>query len=106
MKKQKLKFVLVALLLVAVLVSAAACTSVSGIYYKYRGGEKNENDWIELKGGKWMESSGFNGTYEIKGDAITFYVLYGGENEVFMEGIISKGVLTYSFLGFSNEYRK
>lgn len=94
-----LVFVIVMLSLIPTFILA----SVNGTYYGYLNGEFSENEYITLSTGKWKESSGASGKYEVKGKQITLIYrdkdmgeIFGDDSELAVQklaGTVSNKVL-------------
>ena len=73
-----------------------------GVYYEVVGSSLDENSYIELKSGNVWYDGEDQGTFKITDGNIT---LYDGDTEL-MNGTISNGVLTLSFMGVTTVYKK
>ena len=73
-----------------------------GVYYEVVGSSLDENSYIELKSGNVWYDGEDQGTFKITDGNIT---LYDGDTEL-MNGTISNGVLTLSFMGETTVYKK
>lgn len=82
-------------------------TSNGTYYLKNKGtGTLNTNVYIKLNNGKFEDSDGIAGTYEISKGKITFYVEVYGEKTEFLSGTIENGTITIRVLNSTTTYVK
>ena len=114
MKKNLLKLLLVALLVVILTTAIVACnpnetpqnasdlSSYAGKYYEVRGNGLLADSWIELKAdGTWTDDDGASGRYSVNGIKITF-----SASGVDFEGTLQSGTLSVDVMGVVTAYRQ
>lgn len=92
--------------LILTLFSCASSSSLNGTYYLYEEGIRDANSFIEIKNGKWSDSDGLNGEYEINNQTIHFYSEVFGSTELILSGEINDGVLRIKILNIESVYAK
>lgn len=83
------------LVAIATTIICVTCLGINNTYYEVKGETINEDSWIKLSNGKWVDDAGDSGTYKRSGENITVY-LDGG---VSVSGTVKKGTLTLKFFG-------
>ena len=83
------------LVAIATTIICVTCLGINDTYYEVKGETINEDSWIKLSNGKWVDDAGASGTYKRSGENITVY-LDGG---VSVSGTVKKGTLTLKFFG-------
>lgn len=88
--------VLAVVLVIILACSIPACIAAqnNGTYYKIRGGEISEDNFIILNSDKWKDNDGLSGRYELNGENIVFYVDFFGTTQVANQGTLKNHVLT------------
>ena len=105
--KRKSTILSVTIFFVLTLVLLCGCLASCGgekIYYRVKNGNYDYEDYIKIDGDTWEDAGGTSGTVEKSGDTITLYVNIFGEQEVYLEGTLQKGVLTYHEFGETYTY--
>lgn len=105
--RRKSTILSVTIFFVLALVLLCACLASCGgekIYYLVENGNYDYEDYIKIDGDTWEDADGVSGTVEKSGDTITLYVNIFGEQEVYLEGTLQKGVLTYCEFGITYTY--
>ena len=82
------------------------CESEMGTYYEYSNGNYDKSSYVILDGSKWKDDDGYNGTYKIQDDKITFYMTLYGYTEEFADGTIKDGVITLKIMDSKITYCK
>lgn len=103
MKKRN---IIISILLTVMLIGMfVACSdngsgSVTGKYFQYVNGAKQQDLWIELKPeNQWIDDDGASGRFEINGETIIFYTEIMGDEEELYRGTIKDGTITITILG-------
>ena len=105
--RRKSTILSVTLFFVLALVLLCGCLASCGggkTYYRVKNGTYDYEDYIKIDGDTWEDADGASGTVKKSGDIVTLYVDVFGEQEVYLEGTLQKGVLTYREFGTTYTY--
>ena len=105
--RRKSTILSVTLFFVLALVLLCGCLASCGggkTYYRVKNGTYDYEDYIKIDGDTWEDADGASGTVKKSGDTVTLYVDVFGEQEVYLEGTLQKGVLTYREFGTTYTY--